>query len=147
MIYGRTDLPIAQLLSNFGVSFHRQQASSQADRGGKFQESSPPEVDPGCFLQEREGGLQLMRVSEGGSVQLAGLAAGDVIIAVSGLKLNLAQLEQQLKLAKVDDVWNIHAFRRDELNEFKVTLQASADTTIALKIDNPQQAQQWLVAQ
>jgi hypothetical protein len=44
-------------------------------------------------------------------------------------------------------VWNIHAFRRDELNEFQVTLQASAETTISLEIDNPQQAQKWLSVQ
>jgi predicted metalloprotease with PDZ domain len=101
----------------------------------------------GCFLQEHDGGLQLVRATETGSAQLAGLAAGDVIIAINGLKLNLAQAEQQLKLANVDDVWNIHAFRRDELNEFEVTLQASAETTIALQIDNPEQAQKWLDAQ
>ena len=147
MIYGRTDLPIAQLLSNFGVSFNRQRSSGQADKGGKLQESPAPLVDLGCFLQERDGGLQLVRVSENGSAQLAGLAAGDVIIAVNGLKLNLAQLEQQLKLASVDDIWNIHAFRRDELSEFQVTMQAAQETTIALQIDDSKQAQKWLASE
>lgn len=147
MIYGRTDLPLDQLLSSFGVSFNRQRASGQADKGGKLQESTSSPVDLGCFLQERDGGLQLMRVDENGSAQLAGLAAGDVIIAINGLKLNLAQVEQQLKLENVDDVWNIHAFRRDELHEFQVTLQASAETTIALQIDKPEQAQKWLAVQ
>jgi predicted metalloprotease with PDZ domain len=151
MIYGRTDLPLTQLLSSFGVSFHRQRASGQADKGGNLQASAStqvaPQVDLGCFLQERDGGLQLMRVTENGSAQLAGLAAGDVIIAANGLKLNLAQIEQQLKLANVDDVWNIHAFRRDELNQFEVTLQASAETTISLQIDNQEQAQNWLATQ
>ena len=95
MIYGRTDLPLTQLLSNFGVAFNRQQASGQADKGGKVLTSSPPQVDPGCFLQDCDGGLNLLRVSEGGAAQLAGLAAGDVIIAVNGLKINLAQTEQR----------------------------------------------------
>lgn len=147
MIYARTDLPLEQLLSGFGVSFNRQRASGQADKGGKIQTSESPQVDLGCFLQERDGGLQLMRVTENGSAQLAGLAAGDVMIAINGLKLNLTQVEQQLKLANADDVWNIHAFRRDELNEFEVTLQASAQTTISLQIDSPEQAQKWLAAQ
>ena len=144
MIYGRTDLPLPQLLENFGVAFKRQQASSQTDRGGKLQTSPTPQVDLGCFLQERDGGLSLVRVSEGGAAQLAGLAAGDVMIAVNGLKLNLAQIEQQLKLVSVDDVWKIHAFRRDELYEFQVTLQAAANTTIALQIEDSEKAQQWL---
>lgn len=147
MIYGRTDLPIAQLLSNFGVSYNRQRASGQADKGGKLQEAPASPVDLGCFLQERDGGLQLVRVTENSSAQMAGLAAGDVIIAVNGLKLNLVQVEQQLKRALVNDVWSIHAFRRDELNEFQVTLQTSADTTIALQIDNQQQAQKWLASE
>jgi predicted metalloprotease with PDZ domain len=147
MIYGRTDLPLAQLLLGFGVSFNRQRASGQADKGGKLQVSASAPVDLGCFLQEHDGGLQLIRVAENGSAQLAGLAAGDVIIAINGLKLNLAQAEQQLKFANVDDTWNIHAFRRDELNECQVTLQISLETTIALQIDNPEQAQKWLAAQ
>jgi predicted metalloprotease with PDZ domain len=146
MIYGRTDLPLEQLLSSFGVSFNRQRANGQADKGGQSQSSKSPKVDFGCFLQERDGGLQLLRAAEKGSAQLAGLAAGDVIIAINGLKLNLAQVEQQLKLAHIDDVWSIHAFRRDELNEFQVTLQASAETTVSLRIDNPEQAQKWLAA-
>lgn len=144
LIYGRTDLPLVQLLSSFGVSFKRQCASGQGDKGGKLHTAKSPQVDFGCFLQECEGGLQLMRLAENGSAQLSGLAAADVIIAVNGLKLSLTQLEQQLKLANVDDVWNIHAFRRDELNEFQVTFQASAETTIALEIDHPVQAQKWL---
>ncbi|MFT5658478.1 MAG: putative metalloprotease with PDZ domain [Gammaproteobacteria bacterium] len=146
MIHGRSDLPLAQLLSEFGVQLLQQQASNQTDRGGKLLQSSPPQVDLGCFLQEHDGGLQLQRVSEQGSAQLGGLAAGDVIIAVNGLKLNLAQLEQQLALASGGDIWQIHAFRRDELNEFEVNLQSAANTTIALQINNPQQAQKWLAS-
>jgi predicted metalloprotease with PDZ domain len=146
MICGRTDLPVEQLLSGFGVSFNRQCASGQSDKGGQCLTSTSPQVDFGCFLQERDGGLQLIRASEKGSVQLAGLAAGDVIVAINGLKLNLAQVEQKLKLAVINDVWSIHAFRRDELSEFQVTLQASAETTISLRIDNPEQAKKWLAA-
>ena len=146
MIYGRSDLPLAQLLAQFGVKLHRQQASNQADKGGKLQQSASPRVDLGCFLREGDDGLQLQRVSETGSAQLAGLAAGDVIIAVNGLKLNLAQLEQQLALANVGDSWHIHAFRRDELYEFTVDLQAAANTTIALQITDSRQAQKWLAS-
>ena len=146
MICGRTDLPVEQLLSGFGVSFNRQCASGQSDKGGQCLTSTSPQVDFGCFLQERDGGLQLIRASEKGSVQLAGLTAGDVIVAINGLKLNLAQVEQKLKLAVINDVWSIHAFRRDELSEFQVTLQASAETTISLRIDNPEQAKKWLAA-
>ena len=76
---------------------------------------------------------------------MAGLSAQDSIIAVNGLKLTLAQLEQQILLAEANDTWKIHAFRRDELMEFEMTLAAARNDTVVLLADRPdQQRQAWL---
>ncbi len=89
--------------------------------------------------------MQIARVSEDGAAQRAGLSANDVIVAVNGLKLSLAKLEQQLLIAGVGEQWTIHAFRRDELMEFELELIAAPRNTVVLQAgENATLRQHWL---
>jgi predicted metalloprotease with PDZ domain len=108
-------------------------AVDQKDKGGKIIEGPLPEVDFGAFVEEKNGGLKILRVREDSPAQAAGLSAHDVIIAVNELKLSLSQLERQLSLAAVGDQWKIHAFRRDELMEFEMTLAAARNDIVVLE--------------
>jgi len=145
LIYSSDELPLQELLASVGITMNLQPASNQKDKGGKENEGPLPEVDFGAFIQEKNGGLQILRVSEGGSTQAAGLSANDAIIAVNDLKLTLAQLEQQLLLASVGEQWKIHAFRRDELMEFELSLKAAEKDTVLLQAgEQHQQRQAWL---
>jgi len=61
------------------------------------------------------------------------------------LKLSLAQLESRLLRTQPGDVWRVHAFRRDELNEFDVTLQAAEASSFVLKVADAERAKRaWL---
>ena len=143
LIYSSDELPLQELLTSVGITMNFRPASSQKDKGGKENEGPLPEVDFGAFVEEKNGGLHILRVSEGGSAQAAGLSANDNIIAVNDLKLTLAQLEQQISLAAVGEQWKIHAFRRDELMEFELSLKATQNNTVVLQADEQHQ-QAWL---
>ena len=146
MIQGTGPLPLAELLATVGIELKRNRAAGQNDKGGKLPGLKPPLVDFGGFVLEHEAGLKIQRVSEGGSAQIAGLSAEDVIIAVNGLKLTLTQFEAQLALAPVGEQWQIHAFRRDELYTFDVNLRAAALSTVFLEVTDTHQARRraWL---
>ena len=106
---------------------------------------STPAVDLGAALKDGDDGLAVLCVAEQGSLQTAGLSAGDVIIAVDGLKLNLAKLDKRLLRASPGDVLRIHAFRRDELNQFDVVLQAAVEDTFVLDVADAERARwSWL---
>jgi hypothetical protein len=48
-------------------------------------------------------------------------------------------------LASVDELWKIHAFRRDELMEFELGLLAATKTTVVLQTGEPEQSRKdWL---
>ena len=98
------------------------------------------------MLKDDDGGLLLQRVTEAGAAQRAGLAAGDSIVAVDGIRLKLAQLEKRLLRAEPSERLRIHAFRRDELFEVELELQPAADTTFVLELgDAPTPAcRAWL---
>ncbi len=145
LIYSSDELPLQELFNSVGIEMNIRAASNQKDKGGKINKDPLPKVDLGAFIEEKNGGLEIVRVAEGGSAQTAGLSANDSIIALNGLKLTLAQLEQQLTLANVADQWKIHAFRRDELMEFQLTLAAARNDTVVLLADQPDQHRQaWL---
>jgi len=146
LIYGTSELPLAELLETAGISVTTRVAGNQQDKGGKDIEGELATVDFGAFLKEGEAGLAIQRVAESGSAQSAGLSAGDVIIAIDGIRLNQGQLEQRLLLARPDDCWTVHAFRRDELYQFEVVLQKAVASTFVLKATESQQPQRqaWL---
>ena len=144
-IYSTDDLPLVELLEQAGVEVIRRVAKNGQDRGGKDAGDELPVVELGAAFREGDGGLLVLRVVEEGALQLAGLAAEDVIIAVNGLKLSLAQLESRLKYALEGDSWRVHAFRRDELHEFDVRLQAAETNTFVLRIADEDRANRfWL---
>ena len=146
LIHQTDELPLAELLKTVGVDFLRRAAMNQGDKGGKPAEGELPAVSFGAFLKEQEGGLQILRVEEDGSAQLAGLNAEDLVIALDGIKLSLDKFERRLALARVGDRWTVHAFRRDELHSFDVTLQAAPDHTVVLQKNAtaPKQQLAWL---
>jgi predicted metalloprotease with PDZ domain len=83
-------------------------------------------------------------VHEGGAAQKAGLSAGDVLIAIDGLRVTGANLDgllaRYLPGAKVE----VHAFRRDELRRAEVKLDAPEVTRYTLAAaDGRGPAKQW----
>ncbi len=100
-VHGTDDLPLAKLLAPFGVML---------DRGDK-------EARPALGMRiSRDGGdCKLANVYEGGVAHRAGLSAGDVLVAIDGVRVNGGNLDTLLARYRVGDTVAIHAFRRDEL--------------------------------
>jgi predicted metalloprotease with PDZ domain len=74
-----------------------------------------------------------------------GLSAGDLLVAIDGLRVTLANLDKLLARRKAGDAVEIHAFRRDELMHFEVTLQpAEADQCRLTLQDKPSPAERRL---
>jgi predicted metalloprotease with PDZ domain len=140
LIYGTSDLPLPELLASVGIEVVQRVAKNAQDKGGKDIEGELPRVDFGAMLKDSEAGLLIQRVVEAGAAQSGGLSAGDQIIALDGLRLNLGQFENKILRANAGDVWQVHAFRRDELYQFDVVLQAAAETTLVLKITDQHQS-------
>lgn len=110
-IRGTEDIPLAKLYAPFGIKVAEERKSSK------------PSLDAG--IGRDAAGAKLTQVHEGGAAHQAGLSAGDIVIAVNGLRVNGApsNLEQLFARYRVGDKVTVHAFRRDELMAFDVTLQ------------------------
>ena len=144
---GTDDLPLAGLLAHCGVEFNLRAAESGTDKGGKAGSSgNMPRAVLGVRSGKEGAGAKLLNVYDGGAAQQAGLAAGDVIIAVNGLKVGNDNLEQACANYGVGGGIHLHAFRRDELMEFDAVLQAAPEDSCYLTfVEGASPAQEQLL--
>src|SRR5471030_315057 len=117
---GTDDVPLAKLLAPFGVAY--------ADE----RKSAKPVLD---VNMGRDGNdAKLSSVHEGGAAHHAGMSGGDVLVALDGLRITATNLDALLARYKVGANVELHAFRRDELLRFDVTLQGDRLPSVALTL-------------
>lgn len=132
-VRGTEDPPLRELLAWVGVDFRLRPAESAEDRGGR-PASGPERAERpalGVRTEAAEGGARLTHVYDGGAAQAAGLSAGDLLVALDGLRVSHGTLDRAVSRHAVGSRVQVHAFRRDELVERSVTLtQAPLDTCV-----------------
>jgi len=116
---GTDDLPLEKLLAPFGVEW-----------SGKKKDPRPA---LGARTARDGNDCKLANVYEGGPAHRAGMSAGDVLVAIDGLRVNAANLDNLVGRYRSGDTITVHAFRRDELHAFTVKLRDDDAPQIALK--------------
>ena len=136
------ELPLAQSLREMGLDMHLRPAQSWTDRGGKVLPERParPTIAIGARIAEDAVGVKLTHVLNGSTAQAAGLAAGDVIVAMDEIKVNALSFEQRLNAHRPGDSVLLHFFRRDELNRTQLEVAAAPVDTCALSISTSDRA-------
>jgi len=110
---GRDDPPLPALFKAMGVTATRKPAETALSLGVK--------------AGTENGFVKLQQVLDGSPAQRGGLSAGDLIVALDGLRVPTGQLDKMLTRHRAGDTVPVHVFRRDELMALDVTL--AADTT------------------
>ena len=119
-----------------GIKVNLRRATGERDKGGTATKDTPPAVWLGARLAPGRN-LRLTHVLNGGPAERAGLAAGDVIVALDGLRAAPEVIERMLHTRHNGDVVAVHAFRRDELMSFALELgPAPADICWLAASDN-----------
>ncbi|MFZ5876798.1 MAG: M61 family metallopeptidase [Nitrospirota bacterium] len=129
------ELPLAALLEEVGVAVGLRASESEQDKGGKAG-TTPHAQRPTLGIRLAEGGadVKVATVHDGSAARAAGLSAGDVIVAVEGLRATRANLESLIGAYPAGATICLHAFRRDEMMMFDVTLKASPLDTCFLTV-------------
>ena len=127
-VHGTADLPLADLLAPFGVDVMLRASEGARDKGGLPGKSRTSRAWLGAVL-DAGAEPRLKHVLTDGPAERAGLAAGDTLVAIDGVRATAESLERILKFRRADEVVSVQAFRRDELMEFSVELDdAPRDT-------------------
>jgi len=134
-VRGTGDLPLEQLLASVGVELQLRPAKDEKDLGGVVEEfkESKGRVSLGLRLKKSAEPV-IAQVLDGGSAQQAGLASGDTLVALNGLRVTRENLHSLLDRATPDESLELFAFRRDELMRFTLTALAAPADTCELRI-------------
>ena len=121
LVEGTAELPLEQALRRVGLKLAWELASPA----------------PGIGVRTVAEGemLKIANVFDGGAAQAAGLSAGDVLVAIDGLKATAGSFDKLLARRLAGDSAKIHVFRRDELMRFEVELRAPLADTAKLAVD------------
>ena len=123
-VSGTRDLPLKKLLAPLGVDLSLETAPA----------AKTPSLGIKTNGDNGANEIRLATVFDGGAAQTAGLAAGDALLAVDGLRVTPTTLDQLLARHQPGDTVHIHAFRRDELMEFTVRLDPPPEDNARLAI-------------
>ena len=111
-IYGTVEIPLANLFARFGISMN----------------DANLDTKPGLDIRVKRSGSDCVvtHVFEGGAAHRAGISAGDVLLAIDGLRVSsenpAVNLEKQLSRYSIGEKVETFVFRRDELMKFDVIL-------------------------
>jgi predicted metalloprotease with PDZ domain len=139
------ELPLPELLEAMGVGYRLRAARNSADKGGVAKvDEVPVSQGPvlGATVRDERGDARVAVVFDGGAAQEAGLSAGDVVVAVDGLRVTAGNLEQRIADIPEGYSVSVHAFRRDELMRFDLKPQAPPENICELwLLDDPSEEQ------
>lgn len=123
-VHGTGELPLAELLAPFAVAANDERKAGKASLDVR--------------AVRKGGDCRLASVYEGGAAHRAGLSAGDLLVAIDGLRVpsDPAGLDKLLARYTPGETVTVHAFRRDELMSFKVELDGERAPQFALTAQN-----------
>lgn len=125
-VRGCQDLDLAAYLERVGVGFRLRAAYGASDQGGvrgaaADKQSADPRMVLGVSTRTEGRDVVVTQVFDQGAAQLAGISAGDVLLAIDGLRVTEANLDSLVNLASRAAPVEAMVFRRDELMRFEVT--------------------------
>lgn len=139
------------LLAGVGVALRRRPNRGDKDLGGHVERFEPVTAKPTLGVRLRPGETLIQNVLSDSAGERAGLAPGDQILAVEGLRVTPANLEALIARAAGDGAPVVlHAFRRDELLTLTAHPEPAPEDTCELSLldDVPESVKQaraaWL---
>jgi len=151
-LYGVEDLPLPRLLLNEGVEMTLRTPEHHKDLGGgeakkTLLNAEEAPINLGANLANTEHQtIKVTHVFQQSIAYEAGLAAGDEIIALEGLKtVSVQQLESWLNRKSIGTEISCHFFRQGALKETVLRLTPAAFDRVSLQqIPNHPSSGKWL---
>ncbi|MBT8094295.1 MAG: PDZ domain-containing protein [Gammaproteobacteria bacterium] len=141
-VRGTGELPLETLLRTHGIEMHERRATGGKDKGGKAAaDGTAPEAWLGAGLGARAGKAVFTVVHNHGPAERAGIAPGDELVALDGLRIEAAGADDRARRYKPGDRSDVTVFRGDELMSLRLRwAEAPADTCYLLADDEADEA-------
>jgi predicted metalloprotease with PDZ domain len=144
VLYSTDELPLDEAFQSLGLKSQWQQRKSLSDSGGKSNDSKTTYIWIGATLAAANGGVKLAQVFNGEAAELAGLAPGDVLIAIQNTSINLTNFDGVLQRYKDLEKVQVHYFRHQELCLTELPIVSGNADSCSLEIAVPDVTKNWL---
>ena len=133
------DLDLAGLLETVGIAMRLRPSTGPKDLGGYVERFEPVQAEQTLAVRLRPGVTEaaIQNVLSGGAGERAGLAPGDVVAAVDGLRATAENLERLVARSAEGGPVRLHVFRRDELMELVAHPRPAVADTCVLMLTGP----------
>jgi predicted metalloprotease with PDZ domain len=139
------DIDLAGLLASAGVRMNLRGAASASDKGGmEASVDHSRKARLGGQFARDDAGARIVSLPNGTPAHRAGLSAGDVIIAMNGIRTDASGIERHLGRLAPGDTVIVHAFRRDELLVVTAVLDSVPLDTCWLSVVDEPAMRRWL---
>jgi predicted metalloprotease with PDZ domain len=126
LVNGSEDPPLADWLAQFGVTMNFEPRQLDLNR-------TTDGVELGLSVTNESGVIRARQVTAGGTAEMAGVAPGDEVIAINGLRVRSAKLGPLLARSEAGDAVSLILTRGDEVIEREGMLQPAAMHKCTLK--------------
>jgi predicted metalloprotease with PDZ domain len=134
-VRGTGELPMQSTLASHGIDFFLRATASRTDKGGKpAEDNEQPRPWLGASLADTNSRPTFAAVYNGGPAEAAGIAPGDVAVALDGFALTLSNCDRRLKTYRDGDKLELVVFRGDELITTPVQLASRPEDTCYLQV-------------
>ncbi len=120
-VHSTEDPPLEELLASVGIDYCLRPRAGSTDAGGAASEQCD-RAWLGMRLASAAGGAAVVSVQRDSPATEAGLSAGDVIVAVDGLKASEKELLALQCHGQPGQSLTVNYFRRDEFHQTKLIL-------------------------
>ncbi|WP_028009231.1 M61 family metallopeptidase [Solimonas flava] len=131
------ELPLAELLADFGVRAARRAAVSETDAGGWVSGEAPRSW---AGLKLRSGDTRVLHVFSGSPAERAGVSANDQIVALDGLRVTPANWAARVAALAPERAYPLQVFRNDELLTLELAPVAPPHDTWTLTLTDASDA-------
>lgn len=122
-VRGCEELDLEPYFVRLGIGFCLRPAQGRTDQGGirkEGEDRQAPRLSLGVNVRYEGKEPVIASVFDGGAAQHAGISAGDVLLAIDGLRVTESNLDSLVDRARYSMPIGVSLFRRDELMEFLV---------------------------
>ncbi|HUF72187.1 MAG TPA: PDZ domain-containing protein [Gammaproteobacteria bacterium] len=133
---GTADPDLRTLFDRFGLRFELRQAEGPRDAGGTPASQETPRPALGAGFEAHGAGLRLTTVFDGQPAEAAGLAPGDIMVALDRIQATGDSIAEILARYDEGDEIEVSFFRGDVLSETRLTVAPAPRDTCFIAIDD-----------
>jgi len=131
-LYSTEELPLEESLGSLGATLHQRPRKSVSDTGGGKPDADPAKPWMGANIDGGAGRISVTHIFNGHAAEQAGLASGDLIVAINNLVISASDVPDLLERHAQSNSISVHYIRHGVLRESQLPIMLAPSDTYSI---------------